>query len=96
MLTTKLAEKHDLWFHTKGIHGSHVILKLDGKEATDTAILEAAEIAAYNSKGKNSSGVAVDYTEVKNVKKPTGAKPGMVIYTTNKTIYAKPNISLVK
>lgn len=91
MLTTKLSGKLDLWFHTKGIHGSHVILKLDGKEATDTAVLEAAEIAAYNSKGKNSSGVAVDYTEVKNVKKPNGAKPGMVIYKTNNTIYVTPN-----
>ena len=96
MLTTKLASKHDLWFHTKGIHGSHVILKLGGRDATDTAITEAAEIAAYNSKGKNSSGVPVDYTEVKNVKKPSGAKPGMVIYKTNNTIYVTPDESKVK
>ena len=95
MLTTKLSEKHDLWFHTKGIHGSHVILKLSGRDATDTAITEAAEIAAYNSKGKDSSGVPVDYTEVKNVKKPSGAKPGMVIYTTNNTIYVTPEASKV-
>ncbi len=91
LLTTKLSDKRDLWFHTKGIHGSHVILKLGGKEATDTAVLEAAEIAAYNSKGKNSSGVAVDYTEVKNVKKPSGSKPGMVIYKTNNTVYVTPD-----
>lgn len=95
MLTTKLSEKHDLWFHTKGIHGSHVILKLSGRDATDTAITEAAEIAAYNSKGKDSSGVPVDYTEVKNVKKPSGAKPGMVIYTTNNTIYVTPEAGKV-
>lgn len=91
LLTTKLSDKRDLWFHTKGIHGSHVVLKLGGKDATDTAILEAAEIAAYNSKGKNSSGVAVDYTEVKNVKKPSGSKPGMVIYKTNNTVYVTPD-----
>ena len=95
MLTTKLSEKHDLWFHTKGIHGSHVILKLGGRDATDTAITEAAEIAAYNSKGKDSSGVPVDYTEIKNVKKPSGAKPGMVIYTTNNTIYVTPEAAKV-
>ncbi len=90
-LTTKIADKRDLWFHTKNIHGSHVILKLNGKEATEQSIIQAASIAAYNSKAKNSSGVPVDYTEVKNVKKPSGAKPGMVIYTTNNTVYVTPN-----
>ncbi len=91
MLTTKIADKHDLWFHTKGIHGSHVIIKCSGKEVSDTAIMQAAEIAAFNSKAKNSSGVPVDYTEVKNVKKPSGARPGMVIYTTNNTVYVTPD-----
>lgn len=95
-LTTKIADKQDLWFHTKNIHGSHIILKLEGKEPTETAILEAAMIAAYNSKAQNSSGVAVDYTRVKNVKKPSGAKPGMVIYTTNNTVYVTPKESEIK
>lgn len=90
-LTTKIADKRDLWFHTKNIHGSHVILRLGGKAATELSIKQAAEIAAYNSKAKDSSSVPVDYTEVRNVKKPSGAKPGMVIYTTNNTVYVTPN-----
>ena len=89
-LTLKTAVKSDLWFHTKNIHGSHVILSLEGKEATDTAVLEAATLAAYYSKAKNSSSVPVDYTPVKFVKKPTGARPGMVIYSTNQTIFVTP------
>ena len=89
-LTTKTAGKNDLWFHTKNIHGSHVILFTNGKEPNDDTLLFAANLAAYFSKAKNSSQVPVDYTPVKFVKKPNGAKPGMVIYTTNKTIYANP------
>ena len=88
MLTTKMASKNDLWFHTKNIHGSHVILITNGKEPDDDTLLYAANLAAYFSKAKNSNQVPVDYTPVKYVKKPNGAKPGMVIYTTNKTIYA--------
>ena len=95
-LTTKFAEKRDLWFHTKNIPGSHVILVTEGKEVDDESLLFAAQVAATFSKAAESDNVPVDFTEVKNVKKPTGAKPGMVIYATNKTIYAKPNISLVK
>lgn len=94
-LTLKFAEKRDLWFHTKNIPGSHVILVTEGKEVDDESLLFAARVAATFSKAGKSDNVPVDFTEVKNVKKPTGAKPGMVIYTTNKTIYAKPNISLV-
>ena len=90
-LTTKIAEKTDLWFHTKNVHGAHVILRLCGKEATEEAVTAAAKIAAFNSKAANSSGVAVDYTPVKYVKKPGGARPGMVIYKTNKTVYVTPN-----
>lgn len=89
-LTTKTASKNDLWFHTKNIHGSHVILITDGKTPDDDTIIFAATLAAYYSKAKNSNQVPVDYTPVKFVKKPTGAKPGMVIYTTNKTIFANP------
>lgn len=89
-LTLKLAQKTDLWFHTKNIHGSHVILKLDGKAPTKQAVLEAATLAAYHSKAKNGSKVPVDYTPVKYVKKPAGARPGMVIYTTNQTVYVTP------
>ncbi len=95
-LTTKFAEKKDLWFHTKNIPGSHVILVTEGKEVDEESLLFAARVAATFSKAAESDNVPVDFTEVKNVKKPSGAKPGMVIYTTNKTIYAKPNISLVK
>lgn len=88
-LTLKFATKNDLWFHTKNIPGSHVIVKSNG-EVPETTLLEAATLAAYYSKAKNSSNVPVDYTEIKNIRKMSGAKPGMVIYYTNKTIYATP------
>jgi predicted ribosome quality control (RQC) complex YloA/Tae2 family protein len=91
LLTLKQSEKSDLWFHTKDIHGSHTILKLGGAEPTETAIKESAEIAAFNSKGCDSQNVPVDYTYVKFVKKPSGAKAGKVIYTNQKTIYVTPN-----
>lgn len=87
-LTLKFADKQDLWFHTKNIPGSHVIIK--GRNIPDSTLLEAATLAAYYSKSKDSSNVPVDYTEIKNVKKPSGAKPGMVIYYTNKTVYVTP------
>lgn len=89
-LTTKAAGKNDLWFHTKNIHGSHVILFTEGKEPDDDTLLYAANLAAYFSKAGLSNQVPVDYTPVKFVKKPNGAKPGMVIYQTNKTIFATP------
>lgn len=89
-LTTKIAGKNDLWFHTKSIHGSHVILFTDGKTPDDDTLLYAATLAAYFSKAQSSNQVPVDYTPVKFVKKPNGAKPGMVIYQTNKTIFANP------
>lgn len=90
-LTLKFANSSDLWFHTKKIHGSHAIIKLGiDKEVPDTTIREAAEIAAYYSKARASSQVPVDYTTVKNVKKPNGAKPGMVIYDSYNTIYVTP------
>lgn len=89
-LTTVLASKNDLWFHVKNIAGSHVIVFCGGKDVSDETILQAATLAAENSKAANSSNVAVDYTPVKYVKKPNGAKAGMVIYTTNKTVYITP------
>lgn len=88
-LTLKFANKNHLWLHTKNIPGSHVILCSDNP--SDTSIEEAAILAAYYSKAKNSTKVPVDYTIVKNIKKPNGAKPGMVIYHTNYTIYTEPS-----
>ena len=89
-LTTKFARKNDLWFHTKDIHGSHVILKIEKEFPSMDTIEKCAELAAYYSKGQNSSNVPVDYTFIKYVKKPHGAKPGMVIYTHQKTLYVDP------
>jgi len=88
-LTTKLAAKDDLWFHTKDIPGSHVILVTRGEEPDDVDYTEAAEVAAYYSKA-TSGPVAVDYTRVKNVKKPSGSKPGFVTYKTNYTAFVNP------
>ncbi len=88
-LTFKVADKNDLWFHTKDIPGSHVILVTEGKEPTDRDYTEAAAVAAYYSKA-TADLVAVDYTRVKNIKKPQGSKPGFVTYKTNYTAYVKP------
>lgn len=95
-LTTKFAVSSDMWMHTKNIPGSHVIIKSKNGSVSDTALIEGAKLAAYYSKAKNSANVPVDYTEKKNVKKPSGAKPGMVIYYTNKTIYVTPEESFIK
>ena len=90
-LTCKMAKSKDLWFHTKDIHGSHVVLRLDKNiKAPDSVIYKCAQIAAYFSKAKMSQNVPVDYTYIKYVKKPNGAKPGMVTYTDNKTLYVNP------
>ena len=94
-LTLKLANKSDIWLHTKDIPGSHVIIKNFG-DISESTLLEAGNLSAFYSKSKNSSSVPVDYTEVKNVKKPSGAKPGMVIYSTNKTMYITPIESTLK
>ena len=95
-LTTKDAQKWDMWLHTQKIHGSHVILCTDGVEPDEQSVLEAAQIAAYFSQGREGDKVAVDYTPVKFVKKPAGSRPGMVIYTTYKTTYVTPDEQLVK
>ncbi len=96
ILTLQTAFKSDIWFHTQKIHGSHVILVLDGREPTDKAMTEAAMIAAYHSKARQSSLVPVDYTPVRQVKKPAGAKPGMVIYHAYQTAYVTPDESEVE
>ncbi|MBR4096988.1 MAG: NFACT family protein, partial [Oscillospiraceae bacterium] len=90
MLTTKLAEKSDIWLHTKNITGSHVIVRAGGQEVPEDTIVYAARLAAFHSKAKNSSQVPVDYVPVKFVKKPSGSKPGMVIFTNNRTLYVTP------
>lgn len=96
-LTLKTAESTDLWMHTKNIPGSHVIIRTNGSgEVPEATLREAANLAAFFSKAKNSSMVPVDYTLRKNVKKPAGAKPGMVIYLTNRTIYVTPDESLLE
>lgn len=96
LLTLKTAFKSDIWFHTQKIHGSHVILVTDGREPTDRAMTEAAMIAAYHSKARHSSRVPVDYTPVRQVKKPTGAKPGMVIYHVYQTAYVTPDETAIE
>lgn len=95
-LTMKLAAKTDVWMHTKDIPGSHLIMQLgDGRSVNDLPaelIYEAASIAAYHSKAGGSSNVPVDYVPVRYVKKPNGAKPGMVIFTHNRTVYVDPKL----
>ena len=89
-VTFKLGKSTDLWFHTKNIPGSHVILKTTLPEPNHDDIIHAASLAAFYSKGKTSEQVPVDYTQKRFVKKPNGAKPGFVIYTEQKTVYVKP------
>ena len=95
-LTTKDADKRDIWLHTQKIHGSHVILCTGGAEPDEQSLVEAASLAAYFSQAQGSTKVPVDYTPVKFVKKPAGAKPGMVVYTTYQTMLADPDEELVK
>lgn len=94
-LTTKTASKFDYWFHIKNQPGSHVILFTDGEEPTDRDYTEAATVAAYYSKASDGQNVPVDYTLIKNVRKPGGSKPGFVTYSTNYTAYVTPDERLV-
>ena len=89
-LTLKFANKNDIWLHAKDIPGSHTIIITNGQQPDDETILFAAQIAAAHSKAKGSSKTPVDYTRVKFVSKPTGAKPGKVIYTNQKTLFVSP------
>lgn len=95
-LTLKGAMKNDMWLHTKNIPGSHVIIECAGRELPDRTVTEAAVIAAYFSKARESENVPVDYTPVRFVKKPQGAPPGRVIYSTSRTAYVTPDEELVE
>lgn len=95
-LTLKLASKWDWWFHTQKIHGSHVILWTGGAEPDELSVAQAASLAAWFSQGREAGKVPVDFTPVKYVKKPAGAKPGMVVYTTYQTRMAPPDETLAK
>ena len=95
-LSLKVASKSDMWLHTQKIPGSHVIIFGDGRDISDEAIEEAAVIAAYHSKARDSSLVPVDYTRVKALKKPNGAKAGMVIYHEYYSIIVNPDKDAVE
>ena len=95
-LTLRTAAKTDLWLHVKGIPGSHVIIVCDGQTPPDTTVTEAMTLAAYYSRARDGQGVDVDFTQVRNVKKPNGAKPGMVIYDRYRTARATPDPEIVK
>ena len=95
-LTCKQAFKSDIWLHTQKIHGSHVILWTEGGQPDLQSLEEAAVLAAWYSQGRDSGKVAVDYTPVKYVKKPAGARPGMVVYTTYQTAWVTPDGELAK
>ncbi|HWL24366.1 MAG TPA: NFACT RNA binding domain-containing protein [Ureibacillus sp.] len=92
-LTFKIAKKSDIWFHTKDIPGSHVVIH--SNEPDETTLFEAATLSAYFSKARGSSSVPVDYTEIRQVKKPNGSKPGFVIYFEQKTLYVTPDEDIV-
>ena len=95
-LTFKFATGNDWWFHTKKIHGSHVIVKANGKELPDSTYEYAAELAAYYSSGRDSQKVEIDYLQKKNVKKPASAVAGFVVYYTNYSLMATPTLEHVK
>lgn len=90
-LTTGGSSREDIWFHAQKIPGSHVVVRTEGRPVPDSTLLEAAMLAAYYSKARNSGSVPVDYTRIKYVKKPPGAKPGMVIYNNFETLIATPD-----
>lgn len=89
-ITTTLAKKGDIWLHTKDIHGSHTVIFTENKPVPDDTLLFAAKLAANYSKAATSSNIPVDYADVRYVKKPSGARAGMVIYTNNKTLFVTP------
>lgn len=94
-ITTKLGKNEDYWFHTKDIRGSHCLLKCNGKTVKEHTLVACCQIAAFHSKAKLSSNVPVDYCFVRYVKKPNGSKPGMVIYTNNKTMNVNPTSKII-
>jgi predicted ribosome quality control (RQC) complex YloA/Tae2 family protein len=94
-LTLQTARSENIWLHAKNIPGSHVIIDYEG-EPPETTLREAANLAAFYSQSRTSTGVPVDYTPRKYVKKPSGSRPGMVIYSTNRTLYVTPDAALVQ
>ena len=95
-LTLKDADRRDIWLHTQKIHGSHVILRCAGRSPTEEDVAQAAMLAAWFSQARESGNVPVDYTEVRNVKKPAGGRPGMVVYTTYRTVNVTPEGAVIK
>ena len=95
-LTFKIASGNDWWFHAKGIPGSHVIVKTEGKDLPDRTFEEAGRLAAYYSKGRNAEKVEIDYVQKKQVKKTPGGKPGFVIYHTNYSLLIEPKIDQIQ
>lgn len=95
-VTFKMSDKDDFWFHTKNVPGSHTVMLCEGSEPTEIDFTEAAEIAAYYSKARGGENIAVDYTKIKNIKKPRGTKPGFVTYSTNWTAYVTPSEEKIK
>ena len=95
VLTMKVAKPDDIWLHTKDIPGSHVVITTAGREPASEVILQAAHLAAYYSKSRQSTKVPVDYTRRRHVRKPSGAKPGFVIYDHQSTVYVTPDEDLI-
>ena len=95
-LTLKDSAKTDLWFHAQKLHGAHVVLSCEGGAPDDESVLEAAAVAAYYSQGRGAAKTPVDVTEVRQIKKPAGGRPGMVIYHTYRTVMAEPDEALVE
>ena len=95
-LTFKVANGNDWWFHAKGMPGSHVIVKTEGRELPDRTFEEAGRLAGYYSKGRTAPKVEIDYIQKKQVKKPAGAKPGFVVYYTNYSLMAEPSLKGVR
>ena len=93
-LTLRTARRSDIWLHTQKIHGSHVIVLCEEGEPDETTLTQAASLAAYHSQGRDAGKLAVDYTQVRHVRKPAGAKPGMVVYSDYKTLIAEPDAAL--
>ncbi len=94
-LTMEVARSDDLWLHAKEIPGAHVIVQTQGKEVPDTTLVEAAHVAAFFSRARESANVPVDYTRRRHVRKPRGARPGMVIYDHQRTLYVTPDRELL-
>ena len=95
-LTLRESRNYDIWLHTLNVPGSHTVIVCDGQQPPNRTIEQAAQLAAYHSGARQSGLVAVDYTLIKYVSKPRGAKPGMVIYTHQSTLYVHPDEALAE